>query len=183
MSAACAIAAYNAQAQSRGWSTHADASLSFVDPHLQRFLDLWLSLATDGLPTRAAFTHRLLKDFLTDLVLVQRVAGGDWRTRLVGSRVADIYGDYTGRVTAEVLPQEDAARIQAAFELPRLAARPVRIIGRTDVANKDFFSAEYCLVPLRDEMVLSCTRFSAVPWDDYLPAMLTRLAEPLAVNA
>jgi hypothetical protein len=57
---------------------------------------------------------------------------------------------------------------------------PLRFLARTDSADKNFVSAEFCTLPLADAsgqaaIVLVSAHFSAVPWKIYFEEALKRL--------
>jgi hypothetical protein len=176
--------AYNACAQARGWAAYADPTQSFDRPNFLSLIQLWRDLAAgETLPRRDSFTPRLLKAFLPDIGLFDRIdADGRWRGRLLGTRFARVYGDFSGKFFDEVMPSEAVIRVQASLDETLRALGPFRLLARTDTADKNFFSAEYCNLPLADSagrptLVLSCAYFAAVPWDEFLADALARRDE------
>jgi hypothetical protein len=173
--------AYNARAQAQGWAAYADPTQSFDRSNFLYLLQLWRDLAVgENLPRRTAFTPRLLKAFLPDVGLFERI-DARWRARLMGTRFARVYGEFSGKFFDEVMPAEAAARVSASLDETLNGQLPFRLLARTDTADKNFFSAEYCNLPLADNtgrptLVLSCAHFAAVPWDEFLAEALARAA-------
>jgi hypothetical protein len=175
--------AYNARAQALGWAAYADPTQSFDRPNFLSLLQLWRELAAgESLPRRDSFTPRLLKAFLPDIGLFERVDKDRWRARLLGSRFARVYGEFSGKFFDEVMPAEAVTRVQTSLDETVREPLPFRLLARTDTADKNFFSAEYCNLPLADSqghptLVLSCAYFAAVPWDEFLAGALARRDE------
>ena len=60
------------------------------------------------------------------------------------------------------------------------AGVPLRFLARTASADSDYFSAEYCLLPLADTlgaatMVMIGVSFSGMHWDAFLARMMEQL--------
>jgi hypothetical protein len=181
---------YNAQAQVLGWAGYCDPGLHFDWPNFVGLAHLWQELRGDAhLPRRDAMTARRLKDLLPNIALYDRFTGPDGhvrhRVRLEGTRFARIYGNHTGQVVQDFLPPQHAKRFCLGLETAAAAMAPLRFLARTDSADKNFLSAEYCVMPLADNdgrpaMVLVGAHFSAMPWDVYLEAAMARLKEAQA---
>lgn len=175
---------YNARAQAKGWAGYCDSSLSFHHAPFHRLVGIWHEARGDApIPSRQAMTARRLKDFLPDLALYERLESEDGRRhrcRLMGMRVARFYGDHTGKVVQEFMPPHNIARFCAGIDDTMDAGVPLRFLARTDSANTDFLSAEYCLLPLTDaqgktSMVMIAVSFSAVPWESFIAQMQQQL--------
>ena len=176
---------YNAQARVLGWAGYCDPSLQFDWPHFAGLVQLWNELRGDAaLPKRDAMTARRLKDLLPNIALYERFTGHDGhirhRVRLEGTRFARIYGSHTGQVVQDFLAPEHAARFSMGLETTLSAMAPLRFLARTDSAEANFLSCEFCTMPLADNqgqpaIVLICAHFSAVPWDLYFGAATERL--------
>lgn len=172
---------YNARAQSEGWASYCDSTLSFHHAGFHQLVRLWRAHRGDGpLPPRQAMTARLLKDFLPDLALYERLETQDGyrhRCRLMGTRVAQVYGEHTGKVMQDFLPPQHVPRFCCGMDDTLAAGVPLRFLARTESANTDYLSAEYCLMPLADAsgagiMVLIGISFSGTHWDAFLAQML-----------
>ncbi len=176
---------YNAQARVLGWAGYCDPALHFDWPDFAGLVRLWHELRGDAaLPPRDAMTARRLKDLLPNIALYERFTGADGyhrhRVRLEGVRFARIYGNHTGQVMQDFLPPEHAKRFCLGLDETLTAMAPLRFLARTDSADANHLSAEFCTMPLADgegraTMVMICTRFSAIPWEIYLQAAMERL--------
>ena len=164
---------YNAQAQVLGWASYCDPGLHFDWPNFVSLAHLWHELRGDApLPRRDAMTAGRLKDLLPNIALYDRVTASDGhvrhRVRLEGTRFARIYGNHTGQVVQDFLPPQHAKRFCLGLETAASAMVPLRFLARTDSADKNFLSAEYCVMPLADNegrpaVVLVGAHFSATP--------------------
>ena len=75
-------AEYNLAAREGNWHSLCDATLRFNHPDLIRLLALWRSEAGDKpVPLRSTMSPRLLKSFLRDIALYERIKGDDGRRR------------------------------------------------------------------------------------------------------
>jgi len=181
---------YNTQAQALGWAAHCDPTLHFDWPNLVGLAQLWHELRGDAaLPRRDAMTARRLKDLLPHIALYDRFTGPDGqarhRVRLEGTHFARVYGSHTGQVVQDFLAPQHAKRFCFALETAVSAMAPMRLLARTDSADKDFFCAEFCVMPLADNdghpaVILVGAHFSATPWDTYIAAATARLQEAQA---
>jgi hypothetical protein len=178
---------YNAQASESGWATYCDPALHFDWVGFNDLVQLWHDLRGDAaLPRREAMTARRLKDLLPGIALYERFTGpdGDYRhrVRLEGMRFVRIYGTHTGQLVQDFLSPENAKRFCAGLDTTLAAMAPLRFLARTDSADANFLSAEFCVMPLADRhdhptMVMLCVRFSATPWETYFEAAMERLAQ------
>jgi hypothetical protein len=176
---------YNAQARVLGWAGYCDPELHFDWPPFVGLVQLWHELRGDAaLPKRDAMSARRLKDLLPNIALYERFIGTDGhirhRVRLEGTRFARIYGTHTGQVVQDFLAPPHAKRFGHGLETTLSAMAPLRFLARTDSADANFLSAEFCTIPLADNqghpaMVLICVHFSAVAWDVYFAAAMARL--------
>jgi hypothetical protein len=176
---------YNAQARVLGWAGYCDPELHFDWPHFVDLVQLWHELRGDAaLPRRDAMTARRLKDLLPNIALYERFTGPDGdirhRVRLEGTRFARIYGTHTGQVVQDFLAPQHAKRFCHGLETTLSAMAPLRILARTDSADANFLSAEFCTMPLADNqghpsIVLICVHFSAIKWEVYFDAAMARL--------
>src|ERR1700752_4774259 len=95
---------YNRAAKAGDWHSLCDVTLKFLHPDLLRLLDLWKSEAGKGIPQRRTMSPRLLKSFLRDIALYERIGEGEarrYRVRLMGTSFAQILGDLTGKFLDE----------------------------------------------------------------------------------
>jgi hypothetical protein len=176
---------YNAQARVLGWAGYCDPALQFDWPNFARLAQLWHELRGDKtLPTREMMTARHLKDMLPDIAVYERFTGpdGHWRhrVRLEGMRFVRIYGSHTGEVVQDYLAPEHANRFCLGLNTTLATLAPLRFLARTDSADKNFVSAEFCTLPLANRdgqaaKVLVAAHFSALSWDEYFEEAMDRL--------
>jgi hypothetical protein len=176
---------YNAQARVQGWAGFCDSTLQFDWPRFAELTQLWQELRDEqALPNRDMMTARRLKDLLPDIALYERFTGpdGHWRhrVRLEGMRFVRIYGSHTGQVVQDYLAPEHANRFCLGLNTTLAAMTPLRFLARTDSADKNYVSAEFCTLPLADRdgqaaIILVSAHFSAVPWKIYFEEAMERL--------
>ena len=170
-------AEYNAQATRDGWHSLCDPNLAFLHPDLARLLELWRSEAGDGaIPHRRTMSPRLLKSFLRDIAIYERLKGDDGRrrysVRLMGTAFAQILGDLTGKYVDEAIPSEFVPRWHAALDVTLTARAPLRFLGREDTNRMTFLTGEFFSAPLiaddgQMSLVLSAARYSGKrPWEE-----------------
>jgi hypothetical protein len=167
---------YNQTAVAGGWPSICDATNSYSHPDLLRMLDLWMSLAADGIPSRRLMSPRLLKRHLRDIGLFEQVRGDSgerrYRVRFSGTAFSQILGDFTGRFLDESIGQHYLERWNASLDLTLSAGVPLRFIARSDTSNMSFLTGEYFSAPLRDDsgkttLVMTAGRFSSrLPWSE-----------------
>ena len=187
MKQAAAGDSYNALALELGWASYCDPSLQFDSPQFTELAELWQSLRGDAvLPKRDAMTARRLKDLLPAIALYERFIAPDGsyrhRVRLEGMRFVRIYGTHTGQLVQDYLPPPHAKRFCGGLDTTLAAMTPLRFLARTDSADVNFLSAEFCTMPLADNqgnptMVMICARYSAIPWETYIETAMERLAQ------
>jgi len=178
---------YNALALELGWAGYCDPALHFDWPRFTELAELWQSLRGDAaLPRRDSMTARLLKDLLPSIALYERFTGPDGnhrhRVRLEGMRFVRIYGAHTGQMVQDFLSPQNAKRFCAGLDTTLAAMTPLRFLARTDSADVNFLSAEFCTMPLADgqgnpSLVMICAHYSATPWEIYFEAAMERLAQ------
>ncbi len=166
---ACA-SEYNDAATTNGWPALCDASAKFVHPDLCRLLGLWRRQAkAHGIPLHADMTPRLLKSFLGDIALYERIAlpGAQrrWRVRLMGASFGQIMGELSGKFLDETVPTEMLPRWDGALDITLAHRVPLRFLGRADTGAKQFLTGEFFSAPLlgadgSPSMVLGAGRFS-----------------------
>jgi len=115
-------------------------------PVLAFFLDYWnAKRGTAELPAPASFTPREVRSNLqwVSLVDVLPPAEGEFRYRLVGTRVADYFlGDGTGKTVREAFADADAGFVEGAIWLMRRTCelkRPLQLAGPSSRWNKIYF--------------------------------------------
>ena len=176
---------YNAQARVLGWAGFCDPTLQFDWPRFAELAKLWHELRGDqALPNRDLMTARRVKDLLPDIAFYERFTGpdGHWRhrVRLEGMRFVRIYGSHTGQVVQDYLAPEHARRFCMGLNTTLAAMAPLRFLARTDSADENFVSAEFCTLPLAGKdgqaaIVLVAAHFNAVAWETYFEEAMDRL--------
>lgn len=170
-------AEYNAAATSGGWHSLCDPTLSFIHPELVRLYELWRSEAGDsGVPLRRAMSPRLLKSFLRDIAIYERLKDDTgrrrYRVRLIGTAFAQIVGDLTAKFVDEAIPAEFVPRWQASLDATLGHGAPLRFLGREDTNRMTFLTGEFFSAPLLADdgqmnLVLAAARFSGKrPWEE-----------------
>ncbi|HTT99297.1 MAG TPA: PAS domain-containing protein [Rhizomicrobium sp.] len=148
---ACGI--YNALADREGWHSICFADASFSNAKLNALLSLWRGLpAQDGIPRRRDLTPQLLRAYLTDIAIYERLICPDgrerWRVRVMGGKFGEVLGDFNGKYFDEAVPPQHRARWQAAPEAVLAARTPLRFVSRSETADKGFITGEYLMAPL-----------------------------------
>jgi hypothetical protein len=144
---------FNDTAAKMGWPILCDESCAFNTPMLADLLTLWQSEATRGIPARSALTVRKLQPFLRNIAIYERVGEGAerrYRIRLMGSGIVQHYGELTGKLFEDVVPQQYLDRWYATADVSLLAQKPVRMVLRADTFDKAHWIAEYLCAPLTD---------------------------------
>lgn len=168
---------YNKVSAAGNWHSLCDETLSFVHPELMRLLELWRSEAGQaGIPPRRVMSPRLLKPFLRDVALYERLLGEGgkrrYRVRLIGTAFAQILGDLTGKFIDEAIPTDFVIRWHAALDATLGARTPLRFLSREDTKGMTFLTGEFFSAPLLADdgqmsLVLAAARFSGKrPWDE-----------------
>jgi hypothetical protein len=167
---------YNRAAAAGNWHSLCDEQLRFVHPELMRLLELWQAEAGDGIPPRRVMSPRLLKSFLRDIAIYERVMGDGgkrrYRVRLMGTAFAQILGDLTGKFIDEAIPPEFVVRWHASLDATLGARAPLRFLSREDTKGMTFLTGEFFSGPLiaddgQMSLVLAAARFSGKrPWEE-----------------
>jgi len=167
---------YNRAARDGGWHALCDATLRFNHPDLTKLLALWRSEAgQDLIPMRRTMSPRLLKSFLRDIAIYERVGAGEgrrYRVRLMGTAFAQILGDLTGKFIDEAVAAEFVPRWHASLDATLGAGAPLRFLGREDTKGMTFLTGEFFSAPLiaddgQANLVLAAARYSGKrPWED-----------------
>lgn len=167
---------YNRAAKDGDWHSLCDATLRFNHPDLARLLTLWRSEASDKpIPFRRTMSPRLLKSFLRDVALYERIGEGTsrrYRVRLMGTAFAQILGDLTGKFIDEAVPPAFVPRWHASLDATLATGAPLRFLGRADTKSMAFLTGEFFSAPLiaddgQINLVLAAARYSGKrPWDE-----------------
>ncbi|MEQ9638722.1 MAG: PAS domain-containing protein [Alphaproteobacteria bacterium] len=153
-----------------------DPSLRFLHPALAEALTYWSRKRGGAVfPTRADIDPLEIPALLRHVLLFDRVEcaappGYTWRFRLVGTTVAALYGEHTGKVIEDALAPRFAARNRGVMEAAVERHAPMRAIGRTRYVSSQWLIGEALVAPLssdgkRIDMLLSVV----VTWAEDAP--------------
>jgi hypothetical protein len=169
-------AEYNRAAKAGGWPSLCDVTLKFTHPDLISLHDLWKSEAGEtGVPTRQTMSPRLLKSFLRDIALYERIGEGEarrYRVRVMGTSFAQILGDLTGKFLDEAVAADILPRWNGALDATLGARAPLRFLGREDTNQMSFLTGEFFSAPMiaddgQTNLVLGAARYSGKrPWEE-----------------
>jgi hypothetical protein len=149
-----AATALNRKYVEQKWHYFCDPGLAFIDPLYVRFLDLWLAKAgTRPMPTRPELTPRDLKDFLRNIVVLQRDGANPshYSWRVIGTSLTEILGHNTGKTFEESVPPELLTRWVEVADMVLDGGRPLRFLGRVHLEGREYLDAEHLYVPLANE--------------------------------
>jgi hypothetical protein len=106
-------------------------------------------------PSRSDIDPVDMREFLPNVALVDVLqpegAGFDYRFRLVGGHIEEVFGAIGGRDIASVFPPDLEPRWRSSFDTAREADRPVRLAGHVGFENKVWLAFESLLAPLGEE--------------------------------
>jgi hypothetical protein len=149
-----AVAAFNALAARENWEQQCDPTLAFVHSDFPRMLDVCRAQAGNKpMPARRSMTPRVLKDFLPRVAINERVSVSPPRFtwRLMGTHVAQVLGERTGKFIDEDAPPRQVARWNANLDLVLRVGRPLRFAGRVLANDKTYLASELLFMPLADD--------------------------------
>jgi hypothetical protein len=132
-----------------------DWSLAFEHETTRKGLAFWHELrGTNALPSFKDFSPRGIKDFISNVSLIESRAQEDgkvdYSVRLTGERVRERYGAVAHRKLQEFLPLEMERRWREALDLVRSAQAPLRVHGRMSYRDNTWLYQETLLAPLTD---------------------------------
>lgn len=146
--------AFNRQAVSQNWHQFCDPTLAFSEEWYTRFLSIWQARKGEqAMPARSQITPRDLKDFLRNVILVQREGGEarQYRWRLIGTAVTEVVGHHTGKLFEESVPPAHLARWNEACDMILESKQPWRFLGRVHISGREYMDAEHVYVPLAND--------------------------------
>jgi hypothetical protein len=164
-----AIAAFNTKAILRGWQARFERAHAFKAPALNDLLRIWLERAAHGIPSRTDFDARSLKPILPYLSVVECVTTDGvarYRVRLVGTAMARIFGEQTGKFIDEALPRAVLERWVAVYDTVLAAGGPVRIESVFQLPQFSYLACETFSAPVRGvsgnaDTILSASQLDA----------------------
>lgn len=148
------VAAFNALSARENWEQQCDPALAFVHPDFRTMLNIWQAQAAGKpMPARASMTPRALKGFLPRVAINERASFDPPRFtwRLMGTKIAQVLGERTGKYIDEDAPPRQVARWNASLDLTLRCARPMRFCGRVLANNKTYLASELLFMPLADD--------------------------------
>ena len=149
-----------------------DPALDFEHSQLNEAVELWRQTAQGReMPRRRDMTARALKQFLPNLAIVDAVDNGGvcrFRMRLMGTALAELLGDHTGRFIDEFVRSPFHERWCAIFSAAIAAGEPVRVFGRIEYRQLDYIAIEMMAAPIdgspsaaKAVLIVAQTSFSA----------------------
>jgi len=146
-----------------------DWSLAFEHETTRTGLAYWNELrATEALPSVKDFSPRGMKDFISNVSLIEahvREDGKiDYSVRLTGTRVRERYGAVVHRKLQEFLPLEMERRWREALDLVKSKQAPLRVHGRMSYGDKTWLYQETLLAPLGDDAGKVSTFLLVTAW-------------------
>jgi hypothetical protein len=164
-----AIRSFNERAVAENWLVRCDDADNLVQPELATLRDLWRSKAANaGIPLRRDFDMRTLKTLVRHVSVIERVPGlrqTRFKFRLVGSEIAHVFGDSTGRFLDEVIAPRFVPSWRAAYALVLGLDDAIRLQSWYQIPQADFLTSESLCAPVRGargtvDTVLSATYFA-----------------------
>jgi hypothetical protein len=163
---------YNRFAERSGAPSRCDPSLSFEAPELVQVASLWRDKSAErSLPLRRDMNARALKAYLPHIIIADVVRDEERRRylfRLMGTSIARVFGDHTGRFLDEAIVSPYCERWIAALDTALTAGGPVRLSGRVEHRQQDYLAMEIFLAPIEQRgesaeavLVAAYAKFSA----------------------
>lgn len=185
MDIAAIAKAHNQKAARQNWNQFCDPTLTFSQPRYDQLVAVWREKSAGRkMPRRSDLTPRDLKDYLRDLLLCNRISVNPSRYmwRLIGSTVAEILGNYTGKTFEESIPPQQLERWIESSDMILSSEIPWRMRGRVHVGGRDYLDAENLYLPLADDndkpaFILGLCRYtphvseSAISWENELASI------------
>ena len=161
---------YNDLAKKEDWPALCDATVKFTHPDLCRLLGVWRKAAKASDPPRESdMTARLLRPFLSDIVIYERVVSrkGErrWRVRLMGASFAQIMGDLNEKFLDKAVHPAILPRWHASLDATLGYRAPLRFLAPANTSGMNFLVGEYFSAPLiaadgSASLVLAAGRFT-----------------------
>ena len=163
---------YNRFAERSGAPSRRDPSLSFETPELVQVASLWRDKSAGrSMPLRRDMNMRALKAYLPHIIIADVVKDEERRRylfRLMGTSIARVFGDHTGRFLDEAIVSPYCERWTTALDTVLTAGGPIRLSGRVEYRQQDYLAMEIFLAPIEqcDEsaeavLVAAYAKFSA----------------------
>lgn len=149
-----AAVAFNDHSIAEGWEQICDPLLSFEHPDFASVVALWKEQAHGRpLPARSDMSARVLKEFLPRVAMKERVQTNPsrYRWRLVGTKVAEVLGERTGKFADEDAPPKQIARWNMSCDVVLEVRQPLRFTGRVLANGREYMQGDLLFMPLADE--------------------------------
>jgi hypothetical protein len=178
---------YNRFAEQSGAPSRCDPSLSFETPELVQVASLWRDKSAGrDMPLRRDMNARALKAYLPHIILADVVDDAGrrrYRFRLMGTSIARMFGDHTGRFLDEAIVSPFRERWTAAIDAALQAGGPIRLSGRIEYRQLDYLAMEIFLAPIeqrdeRAEFVLGATYSKLSARHVFDPMVRNRVSAP-----
>jgi hypothetical protein len=145
---------HNEKSIRRNWRQLCDPTLAFRAPCYQEVIALWQSKTGPlSLPKRSGISARELKPFLSNIVVVERIAENpsQYRWKLMGTKVTQALGEHTGKLFDESLAPEHSTRLSESYDMVLGDTKPWRFYGEVTLNGRDYLVAENLYLPLADD--------------------------------
>ena len=152
-------ATFTVRARAKGWPFACFAAEGFERPELAAATALWHDKAKGrAMPDRADMTARVMKPFLPQMTLLERL-GGRYRVRLHGSALARYAGDSTGQFVDDFVRDGRSAGYVALYDFVLELGRPVRVVTHYQIPQISYLVGESLVAPLSgpQPLILSIT--------------------------
>lgn len=175
MNVMAAAKAHNQRAVQLHWNHFCDPTLAFSTSRYGELISIWRKKAGDRtMPTRSEMTPRDLKDFLRDLVIIQRDSQNPshYSWRLVGTGLTEILGHgNTGKSFEDSVPTAHLDRWKEVSDLILDSGQPWRFRGRVHIQGREYLDAENLYLPLANDnneptYILGLCRYTPHVTDD-----------------
>ena len=144
--------ALNARAKAAGWTFLVGKAEGFEHPPLAAACALWHEKANGrAMPARADLTARVMKAFMAQMSLLERVNdnGQDrYRVRLHGSALARYSGDATGKWLEDVVGTPRLGSYLGIYDTVLALRIPLRVVSRYQAPELDYLDGESFVAPL-----------------------------------
>jgi hypothetical protein len=144
--------ALNARAEAAGWTFVCGPARDFEHAALARALAVWREKAAGRpMPLRADMTARVMKPFLTNMSLLERVeveGGQRYRVRLHGSTLARYSGDSTGKFLEDFVAPERLGGYLGIYDAVLQLRVPLRVVSHYQAPEIDYLTGESLVAPL-----------------------------------
>jgi len=146
------LLAFNARAKAGGWPFRCTPAGGFERPQLAAALEVWREKAAGrAMPSRADLTARVMKPFLTQMSLLERVrVDGQprYRLRIHGSALARYCVDGTGKFLEDIVLGERIHGYRALYDTLLEVCAPLRVVSNYQAPEIDYLTGETLLAPL-----------------------------------